>query len=146
MRNEGDKKGYLGEELSLYIGAEGNWKRIKERKREGKREEYMKGNGERRIKEGRLGKRERAECRGKNKEEDIRKRKMLKGKRGEYKKGDGERRNKRREGWVKGKEQNVERKIRKKILEGRGEKTEARRMRGREQYYNGGCLAGSVVG
>ncbi len=65
-----------------------------------------------------MGKGEGAECEGKNNEEDIRKRKMLKGKRGEYKKGDGERRKKRREGWVKGKEQNVERKIRKKILEG----------------------------
>ncbi len=42
--------------------------------------------------EGKLGKGERADCGGKNKEEDIRRRKMLKGKRGEYKKGDGERR------------------------------------------------------
>jgi hypothetical protein len=63
-----------------------------------------------------LGKGERAECGGKNKEEDIRRRKMLKGKRGEYKKGDGKRRIK--EGCVKGKEQNVEGKIRKKIFEG----------------------------
>jgi hypothetical protein len=40
----------------------------------------------------------------------------------------------------------LEEKIRKKLLEG-GEKTEARRMRGgREEYYNGGCLAGPVVG
>jgi hypothetical protein len=39
-----------------------------------------------------LGKGERAECRGKNKEEDIRRRNMLKGKRGKYKKGDGKRR------------------------------------------------------
>ncbi len=37
-----------------------------------------------------------------SKEEDIRKRKMLRGERGEYKKGYGERRNKRREDWVKG--------------------------------------------
>jgi hypothetical protein len=39
-----------------------------------------------------LGKGERAECGGKNKEEDIRRTKMLKGKRVEYKKGDGKRR------------------------------------------------------
>ncbi len=44
----------------------------------------------------------------KNKEDDVRRRKMLKGKRGEYKKGDGKRRIK--EGCVKGKEQNVEEK------------------------------------
>jgi hypothetical protein len=39
-----------------------------------------------------LGKVESAECGGKNKEEDIRKRKMLRGERGEYKKEDGKRR------------------------------------------------------
>ncbi len=39
-----------------------------------------------------MGKGERADCRGKNKEEDIRRRKVLKGKREEYKKGNGKRR------------------------------------------------------
>ncbi len=77
----------------------------------------------------------------------ISKREDAEGEKRVVQEGRWEEENKRREGWVKGKEQTVEGKIKEEdIRRKRGKDGGKAHEGGREEYFNGGCLAGSVVG